>query len=93
MTKAPAEPTSMIDVFMDEGREAEVISYQVVRRACGGEPPTLDRLLKSVARGTLDGVLESALHLHPQDYAILADAHKRETAKGPNLPKTRRRKS
>jgi hypothetical protein len=84
---------SVFDALREAGgHEDQLICYQQVRRACGGEAPTLDELLKCAQRGTVDGVLESALHLTENDYEILEGAIKREKAKGPNLPKIRRRK-
>lgn len=85
---------TQMDVFIEAGETAIVEQYKVVRAQVGGDPPTLAELIKCVTRGTYEGVLESALHLTPEQYAILMKHVKKakKYAKG-NQGKTKRRKS
>ena len=55
---------------------------------------SLDDLLRCVARGTYEGVLESAVHLSVDDYKVLATrVAKAKKHADTHRPKTRRRKS
>lgn len=92
--------TTMLDEYRKEGRDDIVaaVEFDLVTIHTipgGGQPLTFDDLMKSVERGTTDGILQLAVPVCDREqFATLEAAVKRvETAKrNAPLPKTRRRR-